>query len=149
MRSSGRTLTRPETLRYLTIGLGLGTLAIGVPPLIAPRWFARLAGLPLADSPAGEVVIRSVSIRDAVSGIGILSATLHGGRVAPWLLARTLADGTDALAIALAVRRGARDPRLIGLGVVALGATILDVILYLAHKSVGRAPRPTSSASAG
>jgi len=131
-----------EQLRQLTLGLGVGTVVVGVAPFIAPGWFARALGLPLAESPAADIAIRSVSARDAINGIGILSATLHGGRVAPWILARALADGTDSLAIGLAWLAGARNARLMGLWAIALGATMLDVVLYLGHKSLARAPRP-------
>lgn len=130
----------------MTLSLGYGTVLFGLAPLIAPRLFGKAAGLPMADSPAADVVIRSVSARDAINGIGIISATIHGGRVAPWILARIVADGTDTLAIGLAWKNGARNPRLLGLGAIALGATILDVLLYLGHKSAARQPQVRDAA---
>ncbi len=123
------------SLRRATLGLGVGTLAFGLYPLVFPRRFGATFGLPLADSPAAEVVIRSVSARDVVSGIGLLSAVLHGGRVGPWLLGRALSDGADAVAIALAWLRGARQPRLAFLGFLAVGATVVDLALYRAYRS--------------
>ena len=125
----------PNRLRQLTIGLGLGTIAFGVGPVLAPRWFAEFFGIALPKGGAGESIIRSVGARDAISGVGILSATIHGGRVGPWLLARLLADATDTVWVALAIRGGARSPRLRFLGAVAVGATILDLALYLGHRS--------------
>jgi hypothetical protein len=94
--------------------------------------------IPVDGGPAAEIAIRSVSARDVVSGVGILSAVLHGGRLAPWLLGRTLTDGADTVAIGVAALAGARNPRLLVLGAIALGATILDLVLYLSHKSAAR-----------
>jgi len=136
-----------QNLRRSTLGLGIGTVLVGVAPFLAPRAFARAAGLPLGESPAADIAIRSVSARDAINGVGILSATIHGGRVAPWILARALADGMDVLAIGLAWRAGARNTRLLALWAVALGATVLDVLLYLGHKSVARIPRVPGESS--
>ncbi len=133
-------------LRRLTMALGIGTVLFGAVPLFFPRTFARLFGIPMAEGPAADVVIRSVSARDVVSGIGIFSATLHGGRVAPWLLARTLTDGADTAAVGIAAASGATNGRLLLLGAVALGATVTDLALYLAHKSAARRAWPTSSA---
>lgn len=131
-----------ERLRQLTLSLGIGTLVVGIVPWIAPRWFARTFGISADASPAIDVAIRSVSARDAINGIGILSATIHGGRVAPWILARALSDGTDTLAIGFAWKAGARDPRLLALGAIALGATAFDVVLYVAHKVSKRRQLP-------
>ena len=126
----------PErTVRQLTLGLSLGTIAFGVVPFLWPRFFARQFGIPLTESRASDVMVRSIGARDAISGIGILSATLHGGRVAPWLLARALADGTDALEIGFACLSGARDVRLMLLGAMAAGATVVDVFLWREHKA--------------
>jgi hypothetical protein len=124
--------------RQLTIGLGLGTIAFAAVPLVFPRKFARWFGIPLNDSPAADVAIRSVSARDVVSGIGIISAAVSGGRVAPWLLARTLIDGSDAVAVGLAVASGASNVRLILLGAIALAAAATDLTLYLESKSTAK-----------
>lgn len=130
-----------SNLRQLTIALGIGTVTAGVLPFLAPELFARVFGLPRGESPAADIAIRSVSARDAINGIGILSATIHGGRVAPWILARALSDGMDTLAVGLAWKAGARSPRLLVLGAIALGATIVDTLLYLGHKRAARTPQ--------
>ena len=131
-----------ESLRRATLGLGIGTLVVGTVPWIAPRPFARAFGLSTGESTVTDLLIRSVSARDAISGIGILSATIHGGRVAPWILARALSDGTDTLAVGIAWKSGARSSGLAALGGIALAANILDVALYLAHKQLARRPLP-------
>lgn len=123
-----------DLLQKLTIGLSIGTTIFGVAPMFFPRKFAEIFGLPATDNPASDIAFSSVGARDAINGIGIFSATIHGGRVAPWLLARAVADGTDALAIGLAWRAGARNSRLLLLGALALGATVVDIVLYRAHR---------------
>lgn len=129
-------MIKSKTLhRQLTIGLGLGTIAFAAVPLIFPRRFAQWFGIPLTDSPAADVAIRSVSARDVISGIGLVSAAAIGGRVAPWLLARTLIDGSDAVAVGIAVASGASNFRLILLGAIALAAAATDLTLYLKSKS--------------
>jgi len=132
-------------LRSMSVGLALGTLAFGLTPIVAPRAFGRLFGLPMDESPAADIAMRSVGARDAINGIGILSATLHNGRVAPWILARAVADGTDAVGVGVAMLNGARNPRLTLLGVLALGATIVDVVLWIGLKSASCAPSEESA----
>lgn len=125
-----------DQLRSTTILLAVGTILAGVLPILAPGWFARLFGLPWSERPGAEITIRSVGARDAVSGVGLLSAELHGGRVAPWLLGRLLSDASDVVWVSLAFLRGARSPRVVGLGAIALGAALLDLTLYRGHKAL-------------
>src|SRR5579884_552646 len=122
-----------KSLRQVAAGLGLATVAFGVPPIVAPRQFARLFGFAAPD-PATASLMRSLGVRDAVAGLGLWSAATHGGTYAPWLLGRLLTDGGDTLAISLAVARGERHPRFIVLGALALGAALFDAGLYLAAR---------------
>jgi hypothetical protein len=92
-----------------TQALGLGLVLFSAPAVFAPRFFGRLAGLPITDDPASNVAIRSVAVRDVVMGIGLISAARHHARLKPWLLIRTLCDGGDSVAIALAFLSGAGD----------------------------------------
>ena len=136
MASIQPALRSRTVVRLANLGLGVGTTLFGLVPLVAPRRFAETFGIPMTDGPAADVVVRSVSARDVISGIGIISATLHGGRVTPWILARALADGTDAVAIAIAYRSGARGWRLLLLGAIALGAALGDIVLYRANRQL-------------
>jgi hypothetical protein len=120
-------------LRRLAAGLGLATLAFGIPPVVAPRQFARLFGFSSPDA-ATASMIRSIGVRDAVIGMGLWSAAAHGGNFAPWLLARTLIDGGDTLSVGWAAIRGWRNWRFLGLGALALGATAVDAALYTMAK---------------
>jgi hypothetical protein len=117
-------------VRSGSIALGAGLALFSAPGIVAPRFFGRLVGLTADDEPAA-VAIRSVAVRDTVMGVGLISAARHGSRLAPWLLIRTLCDGGDAAAIAVAVARGGGNRRLGALGVLALGATLYDAALWL------------------
>jgi hypothetical protein len=119
-----------STVRSLARWLGIGSIVFGVVPALAPRWSTRLFALPLAPEPAGAAVARSVGVRDAVIGMGLWSAAAHGGNFAPWLLARALCDTGDAIALGLAIRAGARDPRLAALAGIAAGAAIGGWLLH-------------------
>lgn len=120
-------------LRRIAAGLGLATLAFGVMPLVAPRRFARLFGFATPDA-ATASMMRSLGVRDAVMGMGLWSAAAHGGKFAPWLLARTLTDGGDTLAVGWAAGQGWRNVRFLALGALALGATAFDAALYTAAR---------------
>ena len=120
-------------LRRLSAALGLGAVAFGLAPAIAPRFFARLAGV-VADDATSATAVRSVGVRDAVIGMGLWSAATHGGNYAPWLLARWLSDAGDTAAVTLAVARGNGDARFRLLGVIATVAAASGVTLWLAAR---------------
>jgi hypothetical protein len=130
-------LTTERGVRRATGALGVLTLLFGVAPAVAPGYFARLFGIASTTTrPATLAVVRSVGIRDAVMGIAMLSAAMHGGRLAPWLLARSLMDLGDTVTISLAVARGEGSGRLAALGALAFGATIVDHALWHAARRV-------------
>jgi hypothetical protein len=138
-------LSSKEAVRLATIGIGIGATFFGLVPMFAPRFFCRSFGLPIEDSPAADVIVRSVSSRDIINGIGIISAAMHGGRVGPWLIARAVADGTDAGTIAIAFASGARGWRFGLLGALAAGGTVADLVLYRANKSIAVAGKTGSA----
>jgi hypothetical protein len=130
-------LTTERGVRRATSALGVATFLFGLAPAVAPGYFARLVGMAAAESsPATLSVIRSVGIRDAVMGIGLLSAAMHGGRLGPWLMARTLMDAGDTLSVSLAFARGGGSGRLAALGGLAFAATIVDHALWHAARRV-------------
>src|SRR5262244_840720 len=90
-RAEGATM-HEQHLRRTAAGLGLATLTFGITPLLAPARFARLFGFAIPDA-ATASMMRSLGLRDAAMGLGLWSAAAHGGRYAPWLLARVLTDG--------------------------------------------------------
>jgi hypothetical protein len=110
--------------------MGGGTLLFGVAPCLAPGWFARLFDIPVAADPRLLVMVRSVGIRDAAIGLGLLLNAVNHQDYAAWLAARVAADAGDSLAVALAIGGGARQPRFLGLGLLALGATLTGLTLH-------------------
>jgi hypothetical protein len=116
-------------LRPGTIALGAALAIFSLPGIFFPRFFGRTFGLTVPDEPSA-VVVRSVAVRDTVMGVGLVSAGMHGSRLAPWLMIRALCDGGDALAVAVAFARGAGSPRLGALGLLAAGAAAYDVALW-------------------
>ena len=124
-------LVRDDVLRPYAAALGIGTLIFGAVPVLAPRQFARLFGFPAPD-PAIVSMMRSLGVRDVVMGMGLWSAATHGGKYAPWLLARSLVDAGDIVSVGLAVAAGVRNPRFVALGALALGATVVEVAMYTA-----------------
>ena len=131
-------LTDERGVRRATTALGVATALFGLGPAVAPACFARLFGLPTDGSPAMLAAIRSVGIRDAVMGIGLVSASVHGGRIAPLLLARTLVDGGDAITVSLAMAKGGGNARLAALGALAFGAALVDHALWHAARGASR-----------
>ena len=141
-----RLTTQPANPRSVASALGLGTLAFGALPAILPRQFARLFGFPTLDDTVASA-FRAVGVRDAVMGMGLWSASAHGGNYAPWVLARLLTDAGDTLAIALTVAtnpRVRRNARFVALGAVALGATLADGALFWRARQTDAARGPTS-----
>ncbi|MFI5267856.1 MAG: DUF4267 domain-containing protein [Chloroflexota bacterium] len=124
-------------LRLLTGALGLGTILFSVPPIVAPRAFAVLFGLP-HDAAAAKVGMRSVGVRDLVNGIGLLATMNDPARSSRWLLVRFLSDCGDALACRAALIEAPKDWRLRLLGGVAAGASLVGAGL-LAWSQIQRA----------
>lgn len=119
-----------KVLRRLAELLGVGTLVFGVVPFVAPRAFSRLFGLRDPEDPTIEAAFRSVGARDIAVGAGLLSAAMHGGNYAPWVLARAIMDTGDTAASLLAIRRGERNPRFLALTGMAAGAAVFGGWLW-------------------
>lgn len=119
-----------KTLRGLAGALGVGTLVFGVVPFFAPRAFSRLFGIQDPVEPTTAAAFRSVGARDIAVGAGLLSAAAHGGNYAPWVLARIIVDGGDAIASLVAVQRGERHPRFLALTGMAAGAALFSGWLW-------------------
>jgi hypothetical protein len=113
-------------VRRAAATLGGGALVFGVLPAVWPTRFGRWCGFAFADEPTVAAAIRSVGVRDAVLGLALMLAARakHDSSWRAWLLARAACDTGDTVGIALAVRAGARDPRFLGLGGLALAAAV-------------------------
>jgi hypothetical protein len=127
-----------RVLRHLAAALGGGVAVFGLWPVVAPRGFEQTFGLPSEVHPGVVAALRSVGVRDVVSGAGLCSAAMHGGKYAPWLLSRLLIDGGDTLVMALASRQPGSNRRMAALGALALGAALVDVTLWRAAKRAAR-----------
>jgi hypothetical protein len=132
-------------LDQLVAVMGGATLLFGVVPCVFPAWFARLFALPVESDPRLLMMVRSVGARDAAIGAGLLITGLQHGGYAPWLLARVAADAGDSLAVALAIRSGARQPRFVGLGLLAVAATLTGVILQRLAEPERAGPQASSA----
>jgi hypothetical protein len=95
---------------------GWGLIAFTLPIIAAPRFAGRMAGISVPDASAASIM-RAVAMRDVVFGAGMISAASHGGRIDRWLMLRTMIDGAALL-------RGSFSWRLLGLDLIALGATL-------------------------
>ena len=135
-------------LRMLAASLGIGVALFSGASLVSPRRFARFFGISAPD-PSVDSMIYSVGARDVAMGMGLWSAATHGGKYAPWLLARLIVDGGDAAGIAVAVARGWRNPRFLALGGLALGAAACDTILWTAARRTASSQSRSSEVAEG
>ena len=113
---------RPDSsARRLARGLGLGSIALGAGPILAPEKLARKLGVD--DHARAPGLIRAVGIRELVQGVVLLAAPAR----AVWL--RVLGDAMDVALLGSAVggRRGDRDRRTTTALAAVLGITALDV----------------------
>jgi len=124
-----------ERVNRLVAWMGASTIAFGIWPVVAPRSFARLFDLPVQHDPRLLAMVRSVGARDAALGAGLWLAARQGGPYEGWLLSRIASDAGDSLAIALAAAQGSRQPRFLGLGALAIGATVVGWMLQRADRS--------------
>ncbi|HEY8324430.1 MAG: DUF4267 domain-containing protein [Ktedonobacterales bacterium] len=131
-----RNLLNERRARQLAAGLGLGLLVFGAVPVIAPRPFARIFGFD-APTPEAAAMSRSIGARDVAMGAALWAAAARGGSYAPWLLARAVSDGGDALAIGIAAAQGKRNARFLSLGGLALAATLADAALWTLARRAG------------
>ncbi|HEV2457521.1 MAG TPA: DUF4267 domain-containing protein [Ktedonobacterales bacterium] len=136
-----------QRLRMLAAGLGIGVALFSGASLASPRGFARFFGISAPD-PSVDSMIYSIGARDVAMGMGLWSAATHGGKYAPWLLARLIVDGGDAAGIAVAVARGWRNPRFLALGGLALGAAACDAVLWTAARRATASQSGFSAATA-
>ena len=135
-------------LRMLAASLGISVALFSGASLLSPRRFASFFGISAPD-PSVDSMIYSIGARDVAMGMGLWSAAMHGGKYAPWLLARLIVDGGDAAGIAVAVARGWRNPRFLTLGGLALGAAACDAILWTAARRAASPPSRSSEVAEG
>ena len=85
--------------------VGAGRVALGVGFLLAPTVSVRVLGVDSGTAKRMRFLARMTAARDIGIGVGTLAAG-PGGDASPWLLAGALADVTDGVVIAAAMRSG-------------------------------------------
>jgi hypothetical protein len=111
---------------------GWARVSFGVLAFLAPRWAAKVwTGEDITGTTA-VMALRSLGVRDAALGLGLLIALKRQSPVRGWLEAGALSDAGDTLNTLMA-RHGLPATRsLIGLaaagGAVVLGRRLADVL---------------------
>lgn len=115
----------------LARGLGWFSLGLGLPPITAPRAFARAIGA--SGDGDSRVIVRLVGVRELAVAAGLLAQPRQGA----WLWARVAGDMMDLALVGGALVRGAPGRRRLVASLVALiGITAVD--LYGARRLSGR-----------
>ena len=104
-------------------GLGVFSLALGIPQTLAPRRMNRLIGV--KDDARSRMLMRAVGVRELAAGVGIFTDR----RPTPWIWARVAGDTMDLALLGSALRNRSRSQTrtLAATGAVA-GAFAADVI---------------------
>jgi len=123
-------------VRFAAALLGGGATVFGVVPAVAPGAFARLFGIAAGSEPSVATAIRSVGVRDVVTGVGLLNAATSNDERAlrQWLMTRVACDAGDGVAVALAIAAGERNPRFLALGGLAIAAAAFGALLVKQSK---------------
>jgi hypothetical protein len=117
-----RRLLAPDAI---ACSIGLGRLLLGGGFLIAPVASTRVLGVDTATAKRVSFLAQMMAARDMAIGAGTALSSTRGRGPAGWLLAGAVADATDAVVIAGALKSGrARGPVASGIvgGAVALSA---------------------------
>ncbi len=108
--------------------LGVPSLGLGLVGLVAPRWSARVVGLPA--TPAGTALARLLGLRETVVAVAFLTR-----RRPRWLAGFLAQDALDLPWLTLAALRGPGDrSRLRRTLLVYLGMAVVDVLTALRHR---------------
>jgi hypothetical protein len=90
--------------RLGVLAASLGRVAVGAALVARPEALPRAVGVDSVSARRMGWVVRLFAVRDAVLGAGAVHALVRGRPVAGWLVAQSVSDGADAVALALAVR---------------------------------------------
>lgn len=115
------------------IAMGLGRIALGLAPFVAPRGSARLLGFPLAhDTPTTRLMARFFGVRDIGLGILAFYAVKHP-EAAPFIfLFNAMMDLGDLFSIAIPlVKRQGIDRAAIMSALFALTGGLAWLVVWL------------------
>ena len=127
-----------RALRSAALAAGASTATFGIVSAMLPGQFTRLIGIPAEEGPTTTRMLRAVGIFDTATGLALASAALRGGNVAPWLLMRMLWEGSASLLIGWTVVRDRGNRALSTVGVLALGTSAIEAVLWRGAKRVER-----------
>jgi hypothetical protein len=92
--------------RALARSIGVGRLLLGGGFLLAPVASTRVLGLDTASAKRVSFLAQMMAARDMAIGAGTAAASVGDRQPAAWLLAGAVADATDAVVIAGALKAG-------------------------------------------
>jgi uncharacterized membrane protein len=126
---------------WLARGLGVASLALGVPPIARPGQVTEALGI--ADEPRHRSAAQLVGVRELVVAAGLL---LGRGR-AGWLWARVAGDAIDVALLSRALRnhQGAGRQRTVAATAAVLGITAIDCYAAITRSGEGFTVHMTSS----
>ena len=91
--------------RFGVLAAAVGRFGVGAALVARPEVLPRLVGVDSVSAQRMSWVVRLFAVRDAALGAGAAHAVVTGRPVSSWLVAQAVSDGTDAVAVGLAVRR--------------------------------------------
>ena len=127
-----------RTLHDAALATGAATAAFGIASALFPGQFTRLIGMPAEERRTTTRVLRAVGLFDTATGLALAAAAVRGGSIAPWLLIRTLWEGSASLLIGWTVVRGNGNRALATVGLLAFGTSAVEGLLWRGAKRAGR-----------
>ncbi len=120
------------------IAMGIGRIALGLAPFVAPTAASSLLGFPVAhDNPTTRLMARMFGVRDIGLGLIAFFAVAHPALRAPIFLFQAATDAGDLVAIGTAlVRRHGIDRaawRSAGFAAFGLSTWMLQWVVHVAR----------------
>ena len=108
----------------LARGLGVFSLALGIPQALMPGRMSRMIGV--KDDAKSRMLMRAVGVRELAVGVGIFTDR----RPARWVWARVAADAMDLALLGSALRNRSRSQtRTLAATGAVVGALAADVVV--------------------
>jgi hypothetical protein len=91
--------------RLGVLAAAVGRVGVGAALVARPSALPRAVGVDSVSARRMAWLVRLFAVRDAALGAGAAHAVLTGRPVRPWLAAQALSDGSDAVALGMAIRQ--------------------------------------------
>jgi hypothetical protein len=142
---AGRTNRRRARIGGTAVGLL--RVVVGARLVARPEALPQTLGVDSVSARRMAWLVRMLGVRDLTLGLGAAYAGVGRRDLAPWLLAQAVADGGDAVVLALAAReRQVSGPRAAALAAMAAGAAVAGVV---AARDVAGRPGRSSPGRSG